>query len=63
MKTSNCCGANVYDDSDICSRCKEHCGDGVLCYCELNDGEGEYHEPSACECSEKCKYCYPKAEV
>ena len=24
---SNCCGASVYDDSDICSRCGEHCGE------------------------------------
>jgi len=23
---SNCCGARMYDDSDICSDCKEHCG-------------------------------------
>ena len=22
---SNCCGASVYDDTDICSDCKEHC--------------------------------------
>ena len=22
---SNCCGAMVYDDTDICSECKEHC--------------------------------------
>lgn len=22
---SNCCGAIIYDDTDICSECKEHC--------------------------------------
>jgi len=22
---SNCCGSPIYDDTDICSRCKEHC--------------------------------------
>jgi hypothetical protein len=22
---SNCCGARVHDDTDICSECKEHC--------------------------------------
>jgi len=22
---SNCCGALIYDESDICSKCKEHC--------------------------------------
>jgi len=22
---SNCCGASVYGETDICSRCKEHC--------------------------------------
>ena len=24
-EVSNCCGAIIYDDSDICSDCKEHC--------------------------------------
>lgn len=23
--TSNCCDAGVYDDTDICMACKEHC--------------------------------------
>ncbi len=23
---SDCCGWPVYDDTDICMRCKEHCG-------------------------------------
>ena len=23
--TSNCCGAPVYGDTDICSECHEHC--------------------------------------
>lgn len=36
MKTSNCCGAKVDYDSDICSDCKEHCS----ITCELCDGEG-----------------------
>jgi len=53
MKTSNCCGANVYDDSDICSRCKEHCE--AQCECQYN----EYHDGMTCECSEKCNFCYP----
>ena len=22
---SNCCGARVYDETDVCSDCKEHC--------------------------------------
>jgi hypothetical protein len=22
---SNCCGAMIYEDTDICSWCKEHC--------------------------------------
>ena len=25
MDRSDCCGAKVYDDTDICSECKEHC--------------------------------------
>ena len=25
--SSNCCGAPVYDNSDICMACKEHCED------------------------------------
>ena len=37
---SNCCGADVYDDSDICSDCKEHCG--VMTRCpECEDGYRE----------------------
>ena len=28
---SNCCGAVVYPDSDICSDCKEHCGIEETC--------------------------------
>ena len=23
---SDCCGATIYDDTDVCSECKEHCG-------------------------------------
>ena len=23
---SDCCGADVYDDYDICSNCNDHCG-------------------------------------
>jgi len=22
---SDCCGARIYDETDICSKCKEHC--------------------------------------
>jgi DnaJ-class molecular chaperone len=36
---SNCCGAPVYDDSDICSDCKEHCG--LETYCPDCDGTGK----------------------
>ena len=25
--TSNCCGAEMIEDTDICSKCKEHCVD------------------------------------
>lgn len=32
--TSNCCGANIYPDSDICSDCKEHTEEEMWCvYC------------------------------
>jgi hypothetical protein len=24
---SNCCNASVVDESDVCSKCKEHCED------------------------------------
>jgi DnaJ-class molecular chaperone len=30
-RLSNCCGAVVYPDSDICSDCKEHCGIEETC--------------------------------
>ncbi len=36
---SDCCGATIYDDSDICSCCKEHCGGTEEC--PLCDGTGE----------------------
>tara|TARA_R110000772_G_scaffold92531_3_gene189452 strand:+ start:2235 stop:2399 length:165 start_codon:yes stop_codon:yes gene_type:complete len=25
MEVSNCCGAELYDDYDICPKCLEHC--------------------------------------
>ena len=25
-EVSSCCGAEVYDDYDICSECNDHCG-------------------------------------
>ena len=25
MNMSDCCGARVYDDTDICTECLEHC--------------------------------------
>jgi hypothetical protein len=25
MNMSECCGARVYDDTDICTECLEHC--------------------------------------
>lgn len=25
MKASNCCGADIIENTDICSNCKEHC--------------------------------------
>lgn len=26
---SNCCGADIYEDSDICAACGEHCEEGT----------------------------------
>jgi len=37
-RISDCCGAKVELDSDICSDCGEHCG--VLELCEVCNGEG-----------------------
>lgn len=36
---SNCCGAPIEDDTDICTDCHEHCGGGKVC--ELCDGTGK----------------------
>jgi hypothetical protein len=33
---SNCCGASIYSDTDICSDCKEHCSE----VCEVCNGTG-----------------------
>ena len=31
---SNCCGAGIYSDTDICSDCKEHCSDVSRLMCK-----------------------------
>ena len=44
---SNCCGAPVYGDTDICTCCGEHCeveGDGDLIDCPSCDGQGVVDE-------------------
>lgn len=38
MRQSNCCGARVEDDSDICLECGEHCE--VEMTCPMCDGIG-----------------------
>lgn len=38
-RQSNCCGADVYSDSDICSDCHEHCA--VMITCKTCRGEGK----------------------
>lgn len=35
--TSNCCGAGIYEETDICMDCKEHCEPS---FCETCDGKG-----------------------
>lgn len=25
MQVSNCCGVSIYENTDVCSKCKEHC--------------------------------------
>jgi len=40
MSESNCCGAKIHDDSDICSCCGEHCSE----ICEQCGGEGWVEE-------------------
>lgn len=48
-RLSNCCGAVVYPDLDICSDCKEH--RGIEETCDLCEGKGtievraDYHPP------------------
>ena len=37
-RMSNCCGQPMYDDSDICPDCKEHCSAEVLCDSCNGDG-------------------------
>jgi len=50
-KLSNCCGAPIYSDMDICSACKEHCGEVIICpQC------GEDFEPKDGE--ELCPDCF-----
>lgn len=33
---SNCCGAVICDDTDVCSSCKDHCSSACL-ICEIYD--------------------------
>ena len=28
---SECCGARLLGDTDLCSKCKEHCGEYMVC--------------------------------
>ena len=42
MSISNCCSAGVYEETDICMDCKEHCVVINLCkYCDENYPEEE----------------------
>lgn len=51
---SNCCSAPVYEETDICSDCKEHCG--KLYECELC---GEYFdEENGSDNPHRCNDCY-----
>jgi len=43
MGTSNCCGAPVYEETDMCSACKEHCTE-VEVYCAHCEWEGKEKE-------------------
>ena len=44
-KESNCCGAPVYTDSDICTCCGEHCEiEGDIIDCPDCDGKGVMDE-------------------
>ena len=38
--TTNCCGAEMYEETDICTHCKDHADDE----CEICNGIG-YVEP------------------
>ena len=45
MGESSCCSAPVYEESDICSACKEHC-DEIEVHCYACDWEGKEEEVS-----------------
>ena len=42
---SNCCNAEIYEDSDICTECKEHCvtveEEKQMCMDEIGDQKME----------------------
>ena len=65
---SNCCSANVYDDSDICNDCKEHCA--VMTKCpDCEDGEREVRDDAReFDINErwktiKCETCNGEGEI
>lgn len=38
--TSDCCGAEIVQDSDdICGQCRDHCGLEQYCHCEEDEEE------------------------
>jgi len=50
--TSDCCGATMYDDCDICSECGEHTSGYGICEKCMGKGEvmGETKKETCPEC-------------
>ena len=40
MSESNCCGAPIVENTDLCSKCLEHC-DEIEVFCTSCDWEGK----------------------
>ena len=64
---SNCCDEPMPDDTDICPKCKEHCG--IIRKCRECDGTGRieiqdrYRLPALAYKEIDCDICNGKGEI
>jgi hypothetical protein len=53
---SDCCGAPIYEDTDICGSCKEHC-EVMMKFHSVNSGHCQVNYTATNPLGEKVYYC------